>query len=353
MIFKKSLIGNSRAALAQFNELEMTRRMYAMNEQQFINNGLCVNEGLVPRDVYQEFDNAAVEVMHSDDGDTYLNDLLPLSKSISLGKLVQKYRKVSDSGVVQTSMSGQTGVKNDQTENVYDGAIVPIHDAGFSRNFREMLAQSSEGFDSLIDDQRETVRSVRKHLADQFLDGHVDKSGNAIVIDGLSWGGMRNDSHVAQATLVFDFTDAAQTGEDIKAAFIAEIRNVMWIDNNCGKDLTYYVSRQIASVWEKRFKSDAGEKTVEQEMAGLMGVATVKVTSKLIGNQIMGFPLDSSVIQPLVGMGISTVAMPRPVYNSNHEFVTWGAIGFQVRDDYYGKTCAIYASQIRGNLWQM
>ena len=118
----------------------------------------------------------------------------------------------------------------------------------------------------------------------------------------------------------------------------------MWIDNNCGKDLTYYVSRQIASVWEKRFKSDAGEKTVEQEIAGLMGVATVKVTSKLIGNQIMGFPLDSSVIQPLVGMGISTVAMPRPVYNSNHEFVTWGAIGFQVRDDYYGKTCAIYAS---------
>ena len=212
MIFKKSLIGNSRAALAQFNELEMTRRMYAMNEQQFINNGLCVNEGLVPRDVYQEFDNAAVEVMHSDDGDTYLNDLLPLSKSISLGKLVQKYRKVSDSGVVQTSMSGQTGVKNDQTENVYDGAIGPIHDAGFSRNFREMLAQSSEGFDSLIDDQRETVRSVRKHLADQFLDGHVDKSGNAIVIDGLSWGGMRNDSHVAQATLVFDFTDATHTG---------------------------------------------------------------------------------------------------------------------------------------------
>jgi len=36
--------------------------------------------------------------------------------------------------------------------------------------------------------------------------------------------------------------------------------------------------------------------------------------------------------------------MPRPVYNSNYEFVVWGAVGFEVRTDFAGKTCALYAS---------
>jgi len=35
--------------------------------------------------------------------------------------------------------------------------------------------------------------------------------------------------------------------------------------------------------------------------------------------------------------------MPRPVYNSNHEFVTWGAIGFEIREDFAGNTCALFA----------
>ena len=69
-----------------------------------------------------------------------------------------------------------------------------------------------------------------------------------------------------------------------------------------------------------------------------------KLTSKLTGNQIMGFPLDANFVRPLVGMGLNTVAMPRPVYNSNYEFVVWGAIGFQVRNDFAGNSPAFYAA---------
>ncbi|MCK5127632.1 MAG: hypothetical protein KAR42_15350 [candidate division Zixibacteria bacterium] len=352
MIFQKKIIGNSRSAIAQWNEVLRARNAANMHEAQFAAQnraaGLSVNEGLIPQDVYQEFDRVTVERMRSDDGDTFLNDLLPLSRSVNIGKLVHKFRQASDSGVVQTSMTGQIGVKMDQVEYTYDGSIIPVHDTGFSRNWREWNAQSSEGFDALIDDQRESVASIRAHLADNFLDGHLDSDGNAIVVDGISWTGMRNDSRVAQiqlgaAGVNFDFTDTTKTGAEVRAAFI-QVRDVLWIDNNCGQDATYYVSREVMSNFERRFSTSFDSKTIQEELESMQGVAAIKSTSKLSGNQLMAFPLDANKIRPVVGMGINTVAMPRPVYNSNYEFVVWGAAGFEVRTDFAGNTCASYAS---------
>ncbi len=348
MIFSKKIIGNSRVSLMQWNEMQRTRELQR-NSDMALNAmaQLQVNEGLIPQDVFQEFDNVTVERFRSDDGDTFLNDLLPLSRSISIGKLVHKFRQASDAGRVQTSMTGQIGVKMDQTEFTFDGSIVPVHDAGFFRNWREWNAMQSEGFDALIDDQRETVASVRRHLADQFLDGHTDTDGNVIVVDGISWGGMRNDSRVAQVDLGaggvnFDFTDTTKTGDENKAAFI-QVRDVLFITNNCEQDATYYVSRQIMSNWERKFSTQYDAKIISQELADLMGVAAIKVSSKLVGNELMAMVLTTQRIRPIVGMGLNTVAMPRPVYNSNFEFVTWAAIGFEIREDFAGNTCALFA----------
>lgn len=349
MLLQQEIIGNSRVGRAHWAEVQRARQM-ANNHERALRAmaGLTVNEGLIPRDVYQEFDNVTVERFRSDDGDTYLNDLLPLSRSVNIGKLVQRFRKASDAGNTQTSMSGQIGVKMDKVDYTYDGAIVPIHDGGFYRNWREWNAQSSEGFDALIDDQRETVASLRQRMADQFLDGHRDQNGTLLVVDGLSWLGMRADSRVAQIDLSggglnFDFTLTTNSGEAIKNAFIA-VRNVIWIDNNAELPLTIYVSREIAANFERKFSTQYNAPTITAELQQLQGIAEIKVTSKLTGNQMMGFPLDSNFIRPVVGMGLNTVAMPRPVYNSNYEFVTWAAIGFSVRTDFAGRTSAFYAS---------
>ena len=78
-------------------------------------------------------------------------------------------------------------------------------------------------------------------------------------------------------------------------------------------------------------------------MAGLQKVVVLKPTSKLSGNQMMAMPLDGTV-QPLVGMGVSTIAMPRPLYNSNHDFVMVAGIGYRVKTDYNSNTCAMYAT---------
>lgn len=354
MIFQKSIIGNSRAAQEQWDDVKNGRLMANAQEQSHVallraNGVMRANAGLVPRDVYQEFDAVTVTRMRSDDGDTFLNDLLPLSRSVNIGKLVHKFRRASDAGHAQTSMTGQTGVKMDKVEYSYDGSIIPIHDTGFTRNWREWAAQTSEGFDALVDDQRESVATLRRHVADSFLDGHKDKAGNFITVDGVSWQGMRNDSRVSQVDLGagglnFDFSDNAATGEQIKAAFI-QLRDVLWIDNKCEMPVTWYVSREIASNFERRFSTAFDAKTVLAELSGLLGVAAIKVSSKLVGNEVMAFPLDANRIRPVVGMGMNTVAMPRPLYNSNYDFVVWGAVGFEVRPDFAGNTCALYASE--------
>lgn len=354
MIHSGKLIGNSRLGKKQWEEVQALRNGYAMNEKQFAAamraSGMVGNEGLIPTEVYQDFDTQAVEIFREDNGDTFLNDLLPNSKSLNIGKLTSKHRQVSDAGVVQTSMSGQIGVKLDQTENTFDGSIIPIHDAGFGRNWREWNAGRSENFDALIDDQREILVSVRDHVADTFLDGQKDAQGNFIVIDGLDWQGMRNDSRVAQVDLDasginFDFTDNTKTGAEIKAAFI-QLRDTLWITNKCSQDITYYVSKAIASNFERKFSTQYDAKLIMQELADLMNVAAIKVTSKMTGNELFGIPLGGELVRPLVGMGINTIAMPRPMYNSNYNFVTWGAIGWQVKNDFDGNTCALMAHEI-------
>jgi len=352
MLFTKAFVTNSRVAGTQLANRDFLRNAANIQENQHSPMlkamGMKVNSGLIPQDVYQEFDNVTVERMRSDDGDTFLNDLMPLAKSVNIGRLTYVTRQASDAGQVQTSMSGQVGIKMDQVEYKNDGAIIPVHDTGFFRNWRELSAQKAEGFDALIDDQRETVASLRTRLVDSFLDGHNDKNGNKIIVDGRSWGGIRNDSRIQSVDLGvggvnFDFTDNTKTGDEIKAALIT-VLDFLYITNDCAKDVTVYISREISRNFERNFSANYDGNRIIDQLSGLQGVASIKVTNKMTGNEFMAFPLDSSSVKPIVGMGMSTMALPRPMYNSNHEFVTATAAGWFVQTDYFGKTCALYAT---------
>lgn len=358
MLFTRPIVTNSRIALAQLNNRDTMRTAANLHEQQYnhvmkniLGAEYRANAGLIPRDVYQDVDNVTIERMRSDDGDTYLNDLMPLAKSVNIGKLTHVTRQASDAGNVQTSMTGQVGIKMDQVEYKHDGTIVPVHDAGFFRNWREWNAQRSEAFDGLIDDSRETTAAIRRRLADSFLDGHNDKNGNKIIVDDRSWAGMRNDTRVQSVDLGvggvnFDFTDNTKTGDEIKAALIT-VLDFLWITNDCAKDVTVYISREIARNWERNFSTAYEGDSIIEQLAKLQGVASIKSSNKLTlnsGNELMAFPLDRGAVIPVTGMGISTMALPRPMYNSNYEFVVATATGWIVKVDYFTKTCALYAT---------
>ena len=352
MLMTKKLVQNSRVAQNYLRERDSIRNMANYQEDYYdrmmADQKIVGCSGRIPQDVYREFDNVTIEEMHLDDGDTFLNDLMPLSKTVNIGKLVYENRRASDAGLIKTSMSGQTGILFDQVDYSYDGTIVPIHDGGFFRNFRELAAGTAEGFDALIDDQREVTRTLRQRLADTFMDGHTDEDGNFLKMKTYDWQGMRADSRVAAIDLGggginFDFTDNTKTGTQIKNAFL-EVRDAIRVTNSCGKDLTVYISTAIATVWEGNFSTNYDGKLIIDQMAMVLGISAIKVSNKLTGNQMMLFPLDGTAVRPITGMGMSTFALPRPLYNSNHEFVTAAAVGWMVNTDFAGNTCAGYAS---------
>lgn len=330
---------SKRQAQAQFKEVQELRIFANQNEQRMFGNAAAV----IPRDVYLEFDNVTKKVMRNDEGDTLLNDLLPLARAIDIGKIEYKFRRASDSGNAITTVSGQTPATMDKTAYSYDSAIVPVHQDSFGRQWRELAGMRSEGFDGLIDDQENSVRAVRRQMVDYILDG------STVTFNGIAWTGLRNDSRVASVDLGagglnVDLTSSSVTAATVRNTF-KSLRDTLRITNNVAGQVTFYVSREILSNLERPYSdADAAFGDVLASIKALSGIADVKETAKLTGNQVLAMELSSSVIQPLVGMAVSTIPLDRRNPMDAYNFLTWGAMGIQVKTDYAGKTGVLYAA---------
>jgi len=341
----KELFANSQSNLAnatkQWHEVQGRREFFNNYERSMATmQGMNANAAAtIPRDVYVEFDNITKEVMRNDEGDVLLNDLLPLARSVDIGKIEYKYRKASDSGNAKTTLSGQTVVTMDKTQYAYDSAIVPVHQDGFGREWRELAGQRSEGFDGLIDDQRNSVKATRRKMVDYIFNGDT-----SIEFNGATWSGLKADSRVASSSLSVDLTAGATTAQQVRNEFKAQ-RDVLRITNNVMGQVTFYVSREIMSNLERYYSdNDGGFGTMLDAVRALNGIAAVKETALLSGNEILAMVLDSSIIRPVVGMGVSTIPVQRANPFDAHNFITWGAMGIQVMQDYEGRSGVLYAT---------
>lgn len=350
MYFSKELVGNSQSGQnnmqRQYNEVQARREYFNNAERNFARmQGFQPNAAaVIPQDVYREFDNVTKRIMRNDEGDTILNDLLPLARSINIGKIEYQFRRSSDSGNAKTTLSGQGVVTMDKALYSYDKAIVPIHQDAFGREWRELEGQRSEGFDGLIDDQENSTRALRRKYVDYILDGDA-----SVVFNGTSWLGIRNDSRVASVGLGagglnVNFTSGATSAQDMRNNF-KSLRDTLRITNNAMGEITFYVSREIRTNMERYYSdNDAGFQTIYDAILALNGVAAIKESAKLTGNQVIGMVLSNEFIRPLVGMGINTTAIPRMNPFDAHNFLTWGAMGLQIVTDYDGRTGVLYAS---------
>lgn len=355
MLFSKSFIANTaspgvneRNAQAQFQEV-LARREYFdnMERSHALMQGHAENAAaVIPQDVYREFDRTITRVFRNDEGDNLLNALMPLSRSIDIGKIEYSFARASDSGNAQTSLSGQTPVLMDKAQYAYDSAFVPVHQTSFGRQWRELAGQRSEGFDGLIDDQENSLRALKRQMVSHILDG------SDITFKGARWDGLRNDSRVASIDLGagglnIDFTDPNASAKDIRDGF-QKIRDVIRIQNNVYEDITFFVSREIMSNLERYYSDyDATYQTLAKSIAGergLNGIKEIKETAALTGNQMLPIALSNRYIRPLVGMGINTMAVPRLTPFEAHNFITWSAMGIQVVTDFDGRTGVAYAS---------
>lgn len=210
----------------------------------------AVNAARSPAEAYREFDQVTKAVQNPEGEFGTLMRLLAKGKSVDIGKQVFEYRKASTAGLANTSMSGQTGVNLDSVDYDYAGTVVPIHDAGFGRQWRDVEGMKSEGFDALVDDAREAELTLLRKADTYLFEGDAD-----LVIKGNKWLGIKADPSVVQHTLNTDLSDEAATATAIRNE-IKAARDVLRIDNNCKESLKLGVSREIMSNLERPF-SDA------------------------------------------------------------------------------------------------
>lgn len=319
------------------------------NAEGTVTRNLATNEGFIPKDVYQDFDRDIKKEMLTDRGAPFINRLMSRAKGVGIGALTVNYAQQSEIGVVNTSLSGQQGVMANAVEHKYDGFPVLVHDTATDVNWRQFASGSAEGYDLLRENNQSLIRAMNEHFADTFLDGFTDKDGNFLTVDGKTWKGMRNDTHIAQvdlgaAGINFDFTDNSQTGLAIKQAFI-QVRDALRKDNNYSGEVFFTISKEIESVWESRFSESYDSKTIQQELSALAGVAGFEMSRKLTGNEIMGIPQDDDV-RPLVGMAVNSIILPRVLPTDNYRVVVMSAVGWQAKNDFGGRKSALFASEI-------
>lgn len=348
-IFSKELMalnGRQKNMEAQFAVVNQRRQYHNTVERGFAHQqGLHTNAAaLIPTEVFREIDNVTKLVMRPDSEFTMLNDLLPLAKSLPIGKIEHQHRRASDSGSAITTISGAVPNTLDKTQYSFEKSIIPIHSDAFGREWRELEGQRSEGFDGLIDDAENATHEVRDKMVKYIFDGDA-----SAVFNGTVWTGIRNDSRVAAIDLGagglnVDFTSSSLTGATARDKFI-QIRNTLRITNNASGNLTVWVSREILSNLERWYTdNDKGFGTILADLKSLSGIADIKEDSELSGNEIVLAVLNSRFIRPLVGMAVNTVPLIRNNPFDNFNFLVWGAMGLEILTDFDGKTGVAYAT---------
>lgn len=341
--FAANAVGTQRKNMnEQWGYLNALRAQHANAEAQFApmyrGMGLTANAGRVPDDVWREMDAQTKELMRAPNL-TLLEDLLPLSKSLSIGKIVQEYRQASDAGNVVTSVSGEVPILLDKTQYTYDGNPVPVHAVGYSREWRELEGMRSEGFDALIDDNANSARALLDRMA-----GYIYTGDDQVNVKGYSATGVKNNANTKLRDLTsIDLTSSATTGESIYNEFKGG-RDVLRIENNVRAEVTIYVSRSILSNMERPWDTaNSSNVTILEWVRRLEGVAAVKEDASLTGNEYLIVAVDPMYIRPLTGMATGTYAVPRTMFNQKHNFIIANAVGLEIRADYNGRSGVLYA----------
>jgi len=339
--------GAQRNHAAQAQMVGNIRTTVNRHNAQMMGNDAAV----LPRDVAQEFDRQQVELMRANNL-TLLTDLMPLARSLAVGKIESIHRRVSDSGQAKRSLTGRTTVELDKAGFDYDSTIKVVHQDGFGRDWMEMQGQRTEAFDALVDDQANSNRTVLDSIATHIYDGALNENGNVISYNGTDATGIRTSTKVQAVDLDatdlnIDFTSAAATPEAIRGAWVKLVAKLR-VDNNVGENITFYISADIETNFQRFYGTDAGDtgKTIIAVLKELAGVADIKVDRTLSGNEVVGGVLNAQYIRPLVGMAVSTVPLFRANPMDAYNYMTWANVGLEIRADSTGKTGWLYARAI-------
>lgn len=349
--FDEQLVANSRPHRQWWAEVGAQRETFHTHEANLAelasSTGLVTNAAAVlPRDAWLEMDTITRRVMRDDEGQSYMADLMPLARSVHIGKIAFGYRVSSDAGTVRRSLSGKVPEVVDKVTYDYRQTLVPIFNTGYGRSWREWNTLQSENFDALADDQEAHTAAIREDMADYALDGD-----ETIAFEGAVGYGIRN--HPASKSINLgsatgganiDLASPSTTADQIDAFFTGPF-GAMLDTNLITEPINLYISPEIARNWDRQYSGSAGFKggRIFDFMLTNRRIRQIKVTWKLSGNEFFGFVPSANYIRPLVGMAVNTTAAVRLNPVDDYNFLVMGAMGIDIRSDWNGKAGVFYS----------
>lgn len=350
--FDENLVATSRPHRQWWNEVTAVRETFHVQEENLADiaerTGLVANASAVlPRDAWLEFDDITKQVMHGDEGETYMRDLMPLARAIHIGKMVLMHRVVNDGGKVVRSLSGQVPEVMGKSDYDYRGTVVPIFSTGYGRSWREWNTLMSENFDALADDQREHNRVLRGDMADYVLDGDSTIAFEGQVAYGIRTSPYSKSINIGATGANIDLTSASTTSDQIDSFFTNTLGTML--DQNFVTDkINLYISQEIARNWDRSYSGSGGYKggRLMEYLLTNRRIGKIGVTTKLSGNEFFGFVPRADVIRPVVGMATNTTAMVRLNPVDDYNFLVMGAMGLDIRADWYGRSGVFYSVSV-------
>ncbi len=333
LAFNKANITRDKKLAGQWNHLQQ-RRGWATHQEKVMaaNAGMAA---LLPRDAYRELDEMTMRVIRNDEGETYMKDLMPLARSIHVGKTLSQYRVSNDKQAgVTRSMGGRVPENLDKVSYDFEGDPVGIFANGTVREWRENESFMSESFDEMADDLEARVAELKQDVAQYMLNGDTK-----FQVNGFSGQGIRNHRHTKQINLGaagsnIDLSAIGTTNDAIINFFIDDFGTVL-DDNHVRMETNLYVSPEIMRRFEVPYANSQGFQggTLYEYILKLTRIKKIERTFELTGNNMFAFVADSKFIRPITGMAMSTFQVPRNNPFANHQILGWCAHGLRITND--------------------
>lgn len=356
VITKKQLAVNAGLAL-QAQLIAGMRGMYHYNEQQLMLKAnadvsgqaiLACNANAIGAQWYLDRDTTTVTMMRDpDDGLTLLNDLDAISRNVDVGVLVSDYRRYgADAFEVRTSLDGNHDKPVDGGAVDYDGTIIPVHSAGISAQWREMVGERREGIDRLTLDHEQAVRAVKTRMAIMIYDGMT-----GLQFKGYKALGIRNSPNVLALDIntLPGSTVMNATHEQIRDAFRKAISTLHSTENGATGKVDFYVSSEI---WERlgEIYTVTGvvmgtAETLLDVLKRLPDIGEIKRDTMVKGDEFVAVIRRREYIEPIVGMPVTTTPIDRKSPMDNHQSLIWSVMGIQLKADAQGRSGILYAAK--------
>jgi len=287
---------------------------------------LIGNAYTIPRDAWATYDNDLITLQRAALG--VFTDLASLQKNVPIGKVLQYFSKVGDSGEVNSSIDGRSRAKADAPVIDYEGTPLPIYDTTFTFGWRDVEAARMDGGWQYLDaaTRDNGNRKLIDKLEDLVINGDTkfNVAGNQIY--GIRTAPSRATGNFGNVDLVT--ATGAQWVEAIKRVLLG-----LQAKNFYGGATIYlnYGDWFAASVND--YVTAAPQNTILSRLMAIPGVVAIVPSTAVPVNEILAVVKERRVLEILTAMPITTMPIERKNFTDEYSFQIMTAVAPQFKRD--------------------